>query len=296
MTIRRLFAVTLLVASVLLFTPTRADAQTVPPDPSRNADGVPVGRTTINAVDPARGNRPVPIDVWYPATTAGDYSYLDLVVTELMTWSYDNVPIETTTPKPLVLFSHALDSERFQSYHQMHTIASHGFIVAAPSHTGNTISDKIYGTSDTFQQSLIDRYHDMIFAKETLLASTTSGPQILMDGPGNPRMAATGHSTGAATALALLDGQDDAWMRVPPDPDVDVAVPIGPAVMFHTPDSWAGDPTATPPIPAPPIADKPIMIIGGSADTTTPPAYAQQVWDTWESNQKFRAEIHGITH
>lgn len=269
-----------LVVSLMSGSPVSADP-VVPPDPSNAASGVPVGRTTITVTDTSR-DRTFDVDIWYPATQAGDDSYIDLVFTQLQTTAYADVPVASGT-FPLVLFSHAHTSDRFQSYHQMEVIASHGFIVAAPSHPGDTFADAVHGTTDSFQQSVSDRYYDMLFTKDSVLASPTFGSHILMDAPGDPRLAVMGHSMGAATALALSDGQNDAWQNVPADPDVDAVVAIAPALMFYTPDTGGA-------------TEDPLLIIGGSADTVTPPSYSQTLWDNWNSVIKFRDEVTGMTH
>src|SRR5688500_10681277 len=68
------------------------------------------------AIDPARGDRRLPFDVWYPEN-------------------------DGTLTRPLVVYSHASYGHRRQSSLLCAHLASHGYVVAAADHSGNTAAD-----------------------------------------------------------------------------------------------------------------------------------------------------------
>ena len=286
-----LLAPLLLAAAVAVFLAVPAAAQTAPPDPSLPKDFQAVGRLTIEAVDPARDNRPVTIDVTYPASQATtDVSMIDLVYTELGTGAYSGAQF-LPGPHPLVLFSHATYSDRFQSFEQAETIASHGFIFAAPTHEGHTLADEVHGTTVPFAQSMNDRLADMDFTKR-LLDGDGVNPGLLTsviqhDAAGDPRLAVMGHSLGAVTALQMSDGvADPAWgVNFAADPDVDAVIAVAPALQFYTPDTANQTPD-----------EDPLLTITGTIDSIVTPTIRQQMWDSWDTLHKFRVDIIDANH
>src|ERR687891_1264094 len=131
-----------------------ADAASVPapPDgPGRHA----VGLSTVQMMDPARGGRTLTVDIWYPADPGSDAptAELDLLLTRLELPGVLADPPAARGSFPLVIFSHGNGGVRFQSWFLMQALASHGFVVAAPDHAGNTALDAIAGTSDPLQHT-----------------------------------------------------------------------------------------------------------------------------------------------
>jgi predicted dienelactone hydrolase len=74
-----------------------------------------VGTRSGELVDRTRNDRALPFDVWYPDAEPGR--------------------------RPLVLFSHTSGGDRRQSTFLCAHLASHGYVVAAADHTGNTAAD-----------------------------------------------------------------------------------------------------------------------------------------------------------
>src|SRR5262245_59603704 len=109
----------------------------------------PVGVCTFDANDRAR-NRSLPIEIWYPATDAHrgqDVSDAGCDRYELIS-GFPSAPqeaVRSAAPRPgrypLVLFSHGLGGHRRQSTFLCTHLASHGYVVAAVDHTGNTVAD-----------------------------------------------------------------------------------------------------------------------------------------------------------
>src|SRR5262249_22436021 len=79
-----------------------------------------VGVATAVAVDPSRGNRSLPVEIWYPARRAGR----------------DAEPLRQH--HPLVLVAHGLCGSRLYYDYLAPHLASYGFVVAAPDFTGMT--------------------------------------------------------------------------------------------------------------------------------------------------------------
>ena len=116
-------------------------------DPFARGD-LPVGVRTFNWTDPKRGDRPLEIEVWYPATD----SYRGQDVAEATRDQYDLIPgfppgwqdaVRDASSRdgtyPLVAFSHGFGAHRRQSTFLCTHLASHGYVVAAMDHTGNTV-------------------------------------------------------------------------------------------------------------------------------------------------------------
>src|SRR5690348_5730962 len=109
----------------------------------------PVG---VKTLDLQRGSRPVPVELWYPATD--DHAGRD--VDPATRDTYDLLPgfppawqeaVRDARPHagrhPLVMFSHGYGGHRRQSTFLCTHLASHGYVVAAVDHTGNTILDSM---------------------------------------------------------------------------------------------------------------------------------------------------------
>ena len=102
-----------------------------------------VGVVTIEIAN-AANERPLTVDVWMPlvdGTTGDPHEYT------LIAGSYYPSPeaisatpdaLATDGPFPLVLYSHGSGGLRYIHSSYTETIASHGYVVVAPDHTGNT--------------------------------------------------------------------------------------------------------------------------------------------------------------
>ncbi len=109
----------------------------------------PVGVKSDDITDAARTGRKLPLEIWYPAhdrhkgqdcreSSQDRYPLLGnyLVRQEAVR---DAAPAEGTFP--LVLFSHGLAGHRRQSTFVCTHLASHGYVVIAVDHDGNTMQD-----------------------------------------------------------------------------------------------------------------------------------------------------------
>jgi predicted dienelactone hydrolase len=231
--------------------------------PSADPGPYPVGVQTIELVDPSRlnvdgdGPRPVTVELWYPSTeeaTAGMPRY----VVNLFGFDVARTPTYRDVARadgsfPLVLFSHGNGGIRFQSIFLAAHLASHGYIVASPDHHGNTFLD--IGAGDIDVASVVNRPLDMRFLLDELLARNATPGDFLAGAVDASRIGMSGHSFGGYTTLALAAGANF-------DARIGAFMPLAPASPFDA--AFLGSIT------------KPILIQGGSIDTTTPFASQQE--------------------
>jgi len=179
------------------------------------------------------------VQVWYPTTsTMADVAIETLEIDPLRT-RYATLLAGVTTPCPsrrlevaldgdpepgpfpLVLASHCHSCTRFSAFSIAEHLASHGFVVAAPDHTGNTLFDELAGNSAAIgEQFLLVRRADLGVVIDKLLAGSIEVTEQLRGQIDATRVGAIGHSFGAATVGRLA--QEDPRVRA----TVAIATPI----------------------------------------------------------------------
>jgi predicted dienelactone hydrolase len=226
------------------------------PDPSRRGPYT-VGVRTVKLTDPSR-SRMLEVEVWYPAQSDGKSNTYELngalgsIATLSSSARRDATPV-AGGPWPLVVFSHGFGGIRFQSYFFTEQLASHGFVVAAPDHTGNTLLDLAQLGSDTARaQSAIDRPLDVIFLTDELLAGVSALGALPLDAT---RIGLSGHSFGGWTTL-------EAARR---DPRFKVLIPMAPGFRDGSTPGFVA------------MLNRPLLIVGGSLDHTCEFGPNQQV-------------------
>ena len=251
-----------------------ADAAVEPgvPDPSALGPWA-IGVVTVELTDAAR-DRTLPVEIWYPADLdagAGAPNRYDLgSIGEVETLAQrDAAP--AAGPFPLVLFSHGFGGIRFQSFFMTEHFASHGFVVAAPDHVGNTIGDIAQlGNDEAVAQSAVDRPLDLVFVLHELLAGA-AGLDLAID---EDRIATSGHSFGGWTSLETARRDDR------------IATVFSLAPGFRE--------TSTPADVA--EIGRPIALFGGSEDGTTPFDTEQQPAYAAAAPPKLLVEVMGAGH
>jgi predicted dienelactone hydrolase len=211
-----------------------------------------VGVRTVLVTDPARA-RMFSVDVWYPVDPAnpdgGDnrYELLGGLISLGSPARRDATPAPGG-PWPLVVFSHGYGGIRFQSFFLTEHLASHGFVVAAPDHPGNTLLDfGQLGDDEATAQSAMDRPIDVRVTADRAIAGELV-PGVAVDAT---RVAITGHSFGGWTSLEAARQ----------DPRFGVVMPLAPGFRAGSTPEFVAD------------LARPIALFGGTLDETCP-------WDT----------------
>jgi predicted dienelactone hydrolase len=257
----------------LPFAPAGPDAA---PDPAARGPFA-VGVRTLTLTDPTRpspygeGRRPVVVEVWYPAAESArggrgaTYDLFSVIpgsiavdldpaeIPPLATGAVrDAPPRRAEGPYPLVLFSHGSGGVRMQSTFYTELLASHGHVVVAPDHAGNTLADFVsvedfdYGD---ILESYTDRGLDLLFLLDRFTRLPASDPLADLVDP--ERIGTSGHSFGALTSLRVAGL----------DPRVKAAVPHAPPGYLVT---WleVGRPLET--------LGTPILVLAGRDDRSLP--------------------------
>jgi dienelactone hydrolase len=215
----------------------------------------PVGVTTMLFVDHARtdaytkGPRSLMTEIWYPATDdtrglpknklsdfflKGANPAFAVVIKlafnadmEQADRNFQNMAVRDARVRdgvfPLVLFSHGNGGMRFQNAFWCEHLASHGYIVAAPDHTGNCCITSIDGNLFMFndnqegrEQSAEDRPKDIRFLIDVMDRLNKGGDSRFLGKIDLEHIAVAGHSFGGYTSTLVADTE----------PRVDCIVPM----------------------------------------------------------------------
>jgi len=195
----------------------------------------PVGVRTLFPSDAKRGNRSLPIEVWYPAQSSQRGRDLDAaskdhfdVIPGFPPVSQDAVRDVAPEPSkyPLVAFSHGFGGHRRQTTFLCTHLASHGYVVASVDHTGNTVVDVMQlvmaaqsGTPIADPLATVNEFAalrpaDVGFMVDQIASATEIGAVAQTN-----RIGMTGHSFGGWTTLAFTQR----------DERVHAALPLAPA-------------------------------------------------------------------
>ena len=233
------------------------------------------GFSQQSVFDAAR-DRALPLNIWYPISpdAEGDaVRYFGILPGDALKGGR----IETRgAPFPLVVFSHGSGSVSIQNYPNCEYLATHGYIVAAPSHIGNTL---FTGDPELLGDMLEIRPCDIEAVLDWILASEY-GASIDPEAIGM-----MGHSYGAYTSIAVAGAEAhparyNAFCSDPEaenegceltgifpetvesvdfgDARVKAVLPISPGFF----EIWEADGLAVPVVP--------VMIMSGTRDELTP--------------------------
>lgn len=237
-------------------------------------------------------DRELLLRVWYPAQSGSgapqaEYSVAGITVPSVH--ALDAPPVTDEANLPFVVHSHGNGGESLLTYPYGELMASHGWVLVAPNHTGNTAIDFLLG-ADPFTRSALDRPND-ITAVIDAFESGLSGDELA----GKADTATVflfGHSFGGYTTFAVggagvgfddfassCEGETSESCDVIADPNVEAAyragflderivalAPQAPAVGFIAEDQFAE-------------LEVPTMLMSGLLDqTTTHEENAEPAW------------------
>jgi len=194
-----------------------------------------VGVRTVDVTDTSR-SRYLPVEIWYPSVAAN----IGRDTAEETMDHYDLLPgfppakqaavrnADIAVGKfPIVMFSHGFGGHRRQSTFFCTHLASHGYVVVAVDHTGNTVMDVAQMTLQVMMgepmpdpepmvaELIVARPADVSFVLDRLLAGDLGIDAAQLDAE---RIGMSGHSFGGWTTLRVagLDSRIRAALPMAP--------------------------------------------------------------------------------
>ncbi len=196
----------------------------------------PVGVRTVTLDDSAR-SRQLEVELWYPAAVQYQGGDLDEQRQDAFEALPGFPPVKQAALRdaaqsdgkfPLVVFSHGFGGHRRQTTHLCTHLASHGYVVVAMDHSGNTIVDVMQMTLSLMSggelpdigellASMIEaRPQDVSFTIDSIVEEDAGGLASIIDAG---RIGMSGHSFGGWTTLSV-SGSDER---------IRAALPLAPA-------------------------------------------------------------------
>ncbi|EEB79912.1 Platelet-activating factor acetylhydrolase, plasma/intracellular isoform II superfamily [marine gamma proteobacterium HTCC2148] len=219
-----------------------------------------VGYETYAISDNERDGRTLLLDVWYPVRRvdtkdAADAAYF--FVPEAFgvdplpaRFAKVDVPIAPRNVKNLVVFSHGNNSFSAQSIALTETLASHGYVVVAPNHTGNTVFDP----TDPFEVAALNRVGDVGFVIDHIMARNADEQDSFFQQINPDNVGVTGHSFGGFTTVGAAVGYEG----IEGDPRISAIAPVSGVIQnIFTPEQLA-------------TIDIPVLLLGGTDDQVVP--------------------------
>jgi predicted dienelactone hydrolase len=163
------------------------------------------------------------------------------------------------------------------------TLASHGFVVASPEHTGSTYVDD----SDSLGVAATRRVPDVKFLIDEILRRSQSEDDLLSGSIDADAIAVVGNSFGGSTAMGVAAG----WAGASADPRVKAVVPIS-GVIDAT--GWSFDTFDAEELGAVRV---PVMLIGATEDENVPIENNEYAFDGLVGSRAvYQVNVVGANH
>jgi predicted dienelactone hydrolase len=183
-----------------------------------------------------------------------------------------------------VIYSHGSGGLRYIHSNYTEALASNGYIVAAPDHTGNTAVDRLLETEVDGAVTAFNRPNDVQRVINAFLdpESTETVDFVASVNPG--QIAVTGHSFGGFTAYAMASGFSNEFGEFIADERVSAIITLAPAT---TP--LSDDELLSIRIPA--------LVMAGTDDVTTPiDPNVTRPWNQSASSPSYRVDLTAAEH
>ncbi|MFW2387315.1 MAG: alpha/beta hydrolase family protein, partial [Polyangiales bacterium] len=254
-----------------------------------------VGHASFDLVDGTRDDRPLRVDVWYPVDEADardepatEYLLLDPLGLPSDV-AVDDLPVSGRSGQTLLVFSHGYQSIRIQSFGLMEDLASHGFIVVSPEHTGNAQASP----TDSFDEAAANRVPDVSFLIDAMVARNRDPADAFFGRIDEEAVGVLGHSFGGMTSVGMASG----WAGAASDSRVTAIAPI--SAVFDGEMQSDDRPSPNAGFTEKQLASitVPVMLVGGTEDTNVPIgnntlAFQQLV----NAPRVYQVDIIGATH
>ena len=167
---------------------------------------------TAPAGSVARYDRPLTLEVWYPAapapgaSTGGAYRVItrdpSIQATLLGRAVRDAAPLAGGAPFPLVIISHGYPGNRYLLSHLAENLATKGYVTVSVDHTDSTYDDQ-----KTFASTLYNRPLDQLFVLRELARLATAGSGSFLSGRVDvSRTGLVGYSMGGYGVVNVIGG------------------------------------------------------------------------------------------
>jgi len=255
-----------------------------------------VGYATVELTYPSAADgedRVITVQVWYPAdrgeAQAATYEVAG-IVSVVSDGAYDAPEARLDGTAPLAIYSHGSGGQGLLGYPYGEHLASHGWVVMAPDHVGNTSLDATGSGMDPYVLTALNRPNDV---SATLDAANDLVDGVTVDAD---HALVIGHSFGGYTALSVggmvqdvdamitlcTDVEDDPNCALVGNSDIEAAfragfrderavalVPQAPGLVSSAVKSSLAD------------VDVPVLLQSGERDQTTP--HVREAVPTWDN-------------
>lgn len=271
------------------------ESSSAPVDPPDELGAFAVGHSSFTAIDPARGNRELPVDVWYSVEHADaeglprtQYPLAGAVALESEV-AVEAAPVSERPNQTLLVFSHGYGAINTQSVELMEALASHGFVVVSPTHTGNAQGS----SDDSFDEAAANRVPDVSFLIDEMFARSKT-PEDTFFGRLNEQQAGVlGHSFGGMTSVGMAAG----WAGAEADPRVRAIAPISAVIDGDLQSDSRPSPNAGFTSEQLGGISVPVLLVGGTEDRNVPIGNNQIAFDeTVNAPKVYKVDVVGANH
>jgi predicted dienelactone hydrolase len=242
----------------------------------------PVGRRTVALVDPARDQRRLDVDIWYPSLPCdAPRSVYEVFpgVAFNAAWA-QHEPAAASGSYPLIMFSHGRTGMRISYSMVCEALAARGAVVVSADHPGDALVDWLTGQHADDRTNEVNRVADAHLVLSVMLHGHPSVPTDLGALVDPTRVALAGHSYGAYTAYATAAGS----RGVAAHEHVSAVIGFQP-YMRSMSDGLIGR------------VDVPSLLVVSELDTVTPATVdSDRAWALLRGHPSWRLQLAGAGH